>query len=95
MLQKLSLVENILRNFGIGMALYDESMVGLERYDNGLRAKIFQDFDFKDVGNFLRSMESGYLYFTEDQYSCRHCFFRFAPMGGGGGGFCSVGPWIE
>ncbi|GHU92630.1 hypothetical protein FACS189479_02190 [Spirochaetia bacterium] len=98
MREKLLLLETILKNFGVSTVLYDGSLSGIEKYDNGLRSKIFQTFDFKEVGEFFSSIESGHLYFTEDQYNCRHCFFRLDlpdENNEKAKQYCSIGPWIE
>jgi hypothetical protein len=90
MKEKLLLMENILNNFGVKMKLYDEAMSDIKQDDTGFQSKIFPGFDLHRLYEFLRSIEPGRLYFTEDHLSCHYCFFRLyvnSSTGGGGGNY--------
>jgi hypothetical protein len=74
--RKLGLMRNILKNFGIRILVYDETLSGLADYDGGFRSRIFRNHDPRWLEEFLRSMEPAILYLTEDHYGCYYCFFR-------------------
>jgi hypothetical protein len=71
-MEKLELVENIVKNFGVQIRIYKEPFAGLEEYDNGLRSRLFQTFDIRPLVEFIRSMKTAELYFTEDLYGCHY-----------------------
>jgi hypothetical protein len=76
MKKKLELMRNILKNFGVGMLVYDETLSGLADYDGGFRSRIFKDHDPRRLEEFLYSMEPASLYWVKDHYGCYYCFFR-------------------
>jgi hypothetical protein len=86
--KKLSFMKIIMRNFGVRMLVYNETLYGLENYDDGLRSRLFKTHDIKRLESFIRSLEPEALYLTEDLYGCYYCFFSIAKVSenGGGGG---------
>ncbi|MDR0719510.1 MAG: hypothetical protein LBF78_07740, partial [Treponema sp.] len=74
--KKLELMRNILRNFGVRMLVYEETLSGLADYDGGCRSRLFQTHDTRRLEEFLRSIEPAILYLIEDSYGCCYCFFR-------------------
>jgi AraC-like DNA-binding protein len=92
-MEKLELMANIVKNFGVQARIYDESLSTLEEYDNGLRSRLFQTFDTTRLKDFIRSMEPATIYFTEDLYICQYCFFSIHQIEKGA--IVIIGPWIE
>jgi hypothetical protein len=75
-MEKMELMANAVKNFGVQLRIYKEPFAGLEEYDGGLRSRLFQTFDTGRLFVFIRSMETATLYFTEDRYGCHFCFFK-------------------
>jgi AraC-like DNA-binding protein len=101
-MEKLELMANIIKNFGVQMLVRYEPLSGLEEYDNGLRLRLFSAFDTGPFKEFIRSMESAAIYFIKDQYGCNYCFFPIKLEDFvihdeiiGGEGTAIIGPWIE
>jgi AraC-like DNA-binding protein len=95
-MEKLYFSIDIVKNFGVKMQVYGEPFSDLDEYDNGLRLRLFQSFDTGPLKEFIRSIESSTMCFTEDRYGCHYCFFSMKQhMGAGGGGTIIIGPWVE
>jgi AraC-like DNA-binding protein len=103
-MEKLELLKNIVKNFGIQMRIYGEPFSDLEEYDKGLRSRIFQTFDTRRFKEFIRSIEPATMCFSEDLYSCHYCFFPINEVSVeisvidceiNGGDIVIIGPWIE
>jgi AraC-like DNA-binding protein len=70
-------------------------MIGLENFDDGLRARIFQENDVRVLSEFLRAMEKEVMYICGDPYGCRYCFFRPPLYQENDFQYCIIGPWQE
>jgi hypothetical protein len=96
-MEKLELLMDIVKNFGVQIRTYGEPFSDLEEYDNGLRLRIFRTFETSRLKDFIRSIEPATMCLTEDLYGCHYCFFTInkppvetgvsdVECGGGGGG---------
>jgi AraC-like DNA-binding protein len=101
-MEKLELVENVVKNFGVQMRFYREPLSGLEEYDKGLRLRLFQTFDTTRLVEFICSIEPGVICFTEDLYNCHYCFYTLSQLNDSTGKAAGnekstaiIGPWVE
>jgi AraC-like DNA-binding protein len=92
--RKMSLMKDVLSNFGVKMRIYDCSLSGLADYDDGLRSRLYKTHDTKRLEDFIYSIEPAVLCLMEDPYGCHYCFFPIANIGESEKRYCAIGPWI-
>jgi AraC-like DNA-binding protein len=94
--ERLSLMKNIIRNFGVRMLVYEETLSGLADYDGGFRSRLFRIHDTRRLEEFLRAAEPAVLYLVTDPYGYHYGFFRLDKSRDAlGSWYCSIGPWVE
>jgi AraC-like DNA-binding protein len=93
--KKLTFMKNIMRNFGVKMIMYNETLSGLENYDDGLRSRLFKTHNTGRLEEFIRSIEPAVLYLTEDPFGCHYCFFSILDHTLKPWEYCGIGPWLE
>ncbi|MDR2516842.1 MAG: AraC family transcriptional regulator [Spirochaetaceae bacterium] len=89
----LELMKTVCAAYGVHTAFYDPlSGEALRRFDGGLRARLYENWEPTGLMLLLRSLEPGELKVCGDQFGCRYCFF-IPP--GGGANRAAIGPWQE
>ena len=93
--EMLELIGDAVNAYGVKMRRYGKDLVGLTEYDDGLRSRIFKRHDTSVLAALIRAMEPSVIYFTEDVYGCRYCFFRLPESPEtAAGSYCVIGPWL-
>ncbi|MDR2417470.1 MAG: helix-turn-helix transcriptional regulator [Treponema sp.] len=91
----LEIIGDAVNAYGVKIAVYGKDLAGLAEYDDGLRSLIFQRHDTGVLAASIMAMEPGVLYFTQDVYACRYCFFHLPESPETTtGSYCAIGPWL-